>query len=57
VLEERLSKQPPGACEYCGELAMRKISSRIMGGANKWREDEWSCGKCRKIEMRVVYFK
>jgi hypothetical protein len=57
ALEEKLGKQPPDACNKCGERAMRVFHvSNIKGGAHHWREDDWKCEKCGHQERRVVNF-
>jgi uncharacterized protein with PIN domain len=50
ALEEALQKQPPDACPYCGERAMRLTEqSGLLGNqGSQWTEETWTCGKCGK---------
>lgn len=58
ALEEKLAKQPPDACNKCGERAMRVTRSwpPEKSGKDKWRQDEWKCEKCGHQESRIVRF-
>ncbi len=58
ALEEALTKQPPDACPFCGERAMRKtFAGPAIGDAKSAsRLDRWKCEKCGKEEPRMVYF-
>jgi uncharacterized protein with PIN domain len=58
ALEKALTQHPADVCDYCGERAMRKISSSRVMGATKgqWRHDVWTCKKCGKSETRSVSF-
>jgi hypothetical protein len=58
ALEEALAKQPPEACPFCGERAMRKtFAGPAIGGATSAsRLDRWKCEKCGEEEPRMVYF-
>ena len=58
ALESALAKRPADGCPYCGERAMRMIwSSGIQYGAkDKYREEQWRCASCGKMEERLVKF-
>ena len=58
-LEARLEKQPPDACNKCGERAMRvERLWPVMGAPGKQsRQDKWKCQNCGHEEMRIVVFK
>jgi hypothetical protein len=52
ALEEALETQPPRACPYCGQRAMRMLDQRgPLGDPGKqWMEDLWLCTNeaCKK---------
>jgi uncharacterized protein with PIN domain len=50
ALEVLLDKQPPDACPYCGERAMRlTYQSSLLGNqGHQWTEETWTCEKCGK---------
>jgi uncharacterized protein with PIN domain len=51
AIEESLKTQPPDACPYCGEHAMRLKEQKesIWGSSgNQWYEETWTCEKCGK---------
>jgi len=58
ALESALAKHPGDACPYCGERGMRMIwSSGIQYGAKeKYREEQWKCEACGKMEERLAKF-
>ncbi|SRR5216683_139808 len=58
ALEEALAKQPPDACKFCGERAMRMTfaGGPIGDARSASRLDRWTCEKCGKQESRMVYF-
>jgi hypothetical protein len=58
ALEARFERQPPSACPFCGELAMRRIPADSdgalfgSGGSHPYMEEVWACEKCSKEETR-----
>jgi hypothetical protein len=54
ALEQALGKQPPDACPFCGERAMRMIDAGFLLGeqGKQWWEDVWTCEKCAKRQVR-----
>ena len=59
ALEKRLERQPPEACPYCGELAMRMSEPpHSMGDpGKKWIREYWKCGACTKEQRREYKMK
>jgi hypothetical protein len=55
TLEDRLKKQPPDACLFCGELAMRMWYSGppILDRMPISRIEDWRCSSCGKEERRA----
>jgi hypothetical protein len=54
TLEQMLTCQPPDACPYCGERAMRLTEqSNLLGDAGKqWTWEIWTCEKCEQKDKR-----
>src|SRR5262245_22769237 len=54
ALEEKLSgKWPPDVCKFCGERAVRMVST--IGPDQKGNMQEtWQCEKCDQAETRLL---
>jgi hypothetical protein len=50
ALESALETQPPDACPFCGERAMRLTEQSMVKGdpGKQWMEEYWTCEKCTK---------
>ncbi len=54
ALEAALGKQPPEACPFCGERAMRMTDpGHLLGDQGRqWYVEVWTCEKCTKEQPR-----
>ena len=58
AMEDRLKSQPPDACSFCGEPAMRMYYAGppIMGQNPIARIEDWRCASCGNEERRARLF-